>query len=510
MKTTTILLISLIFVAIFTTMIMFTVIPSLAESQKTISLIIFDSDETEPGLISEDASPNDEPPLAPATEAGDTVTTYQIGVEDTQESFCGLPESAYNVIRGTNNAEIIVGTDNDDLILALNGNDYVRAGDGNDCIVAGHGDDYVDAGKGDDTILAGAGNDNIRTGSGNDTVYGSMGDDIILAFSKADVIDGGAGKDICAGGVTQNCEATNQNYIVAPTPVPANAIGQAIPEKGYFVEEINDGLYWVTDGLYQAMFLVSDDGVILVDAPPSIGQNLVNAISDVTTQSVTHFVYSHHHADHVDAAHLFSDATFIAQSEAAQKLAKINDPDRPIPDVTFDENYTLTVGNQTLHLSYPGTNHSPGNIFAYAPQQKVLMLVDVVFPGWTPFKDLAIAEDVPAFIEIHDDILKFDFDVLVSGHLTRLGTPEDVQAQKEYITDIQNNLFVAVSTVNFADAFTRSANPQDVWLVFDDYLDEVTSMCADMTIPKWRDTLGAVETFTITHCDTLFDSLRVD
>ncbi len=33
------------------------------------------------------------------------------------------------------------------------------------------------------------------------------------------------------------------------------------PEKGYVVEEIEDGLHWVSDGPYQALFLVESEGV---------------------------------------------------------------------------------------------------------------------------------------------------------------------------------------------------------------------------------------------------------
>jgi hypothetical protein len=57
--------------------------------------------------------------------------------------------------------------------------------------------------------------------------------------------------------------------------------------------------------------------------------------------------------------------------------------------------------------------HESGNIFIYAPNQKVLMLVDVIFPGWTPFKDLAMAQDVPEFIAAHDKVLEYDFDTFI-------------------------------------------------------------------------------------------------
>ena len=51
-------------------------------------------------------------------------------------------------------------------------------------------------------------------------------------------------------------------------PIPDSARGPAIdPSKGYFVQEIRNGVYWVTDSVYQAMFLTTGKGVIVVDAP---------------------------------------------------------------------------------------------------------------------------------------------------------------------------------------------------------------------------------------------------
>ena len=47
----------------------------------------------------------------------------------------------------------------------------------------------------------------------------------------------------------------NNSTSVNATQIPENAKGPAIPSKGYLVEEIRDGLYWVTDGVYNTMSL---------------------------------------------------------------------------------------------------------------------------------------------------------------------------------------------------------------------------------------------------------------
>jgi glyoxylase-like metal-dependent hydrolase (beta-lactamase superfamily II) len=146
-------------------------------------------------------------------------------------------------------------------------------------------------------------------------------------------------------------------------------------------------------------------------------------------------VYSHLHSDHIGGASLFnaSHPTIIAHAETLSLLAALSplDPLRPLPHVTFEDKYTLRVGNQTLDLSYHGPNHTPGNIFVYAPAQRVVLLIDVVFPGWAPFAELAISDDIPGWIAAHDVLLTFDFDVLVAGHVGRLGTKQDVLLQKK-------------------------------------------------------------------------------
>jgi glyoxylase-like metal-dependent hydrolase (beta-lactamase superfamily II) len=166
-----------------------------------------------------------------------------------------------------------------------------------------------------------------------------------------------------------------------------------------------------------------------------MGNNLLFAIGNTTRLPVTHLVYSHLHTDHIGGASLFnaSHPTIIAHEETLGLLASVTprDPHRPLPHITFKDKYTLRVGNQTLELSYHGPNHTPSNIFMYAPAQRVALLIDVIFPGWVPFAELAISDFIPGWTAAHDVLLTFDFDVFVPGHVGRLGTKHDVLQQKK-------------------------------------------------------------------------------
>src|SRR5213076_1512659 len=117
-------------------------------------------------------------------------------------------------------------------------------------------------------------------------------------------------------------------------PIPPSALGPAVNAQGYFVGRVEKNLYWVTDGSYQSAFLTTKDGVVLFDAPPSIGGNIRRAVDEIASATgvsnkVTHLVYSHHHADHAGASSLFDKNLIrIGHEETKRLLLRDNDPTR--------------------------------------------------------------------------------------------------------------------------------------------------------------------------------------
>src|SRR3546814_12837704 len=85
-----------------------------------------------------------------------------------------------------------------------------------------------------------------------------------------------------------------------------------------------------------------------------------------------------------------------------------------------------------------GANHCPGNIFIYAPAQKVLTKIDIVSPGTTPFFHCDASENISGYIDAHRRILEYDFDYLVGGHVRRWGTRAAVDTALEYFQDMVN------------------------------------------------------------------------
>jgi glyoxylase-like metal-dependent hydrolase (beta-lactamase superfamily II) len=281
---------------------------------------------------------------------------------------------------------------------------------------------------------------------------------------------------------------------------------------GRFLKEIRDGLYWLSDGAYNTMFLVSLQGVIAVDPLPTLGRRYLESVAKVTDRPVTHVVYSHEHLDHIGAADVFpKSAAIVAHTETAAILAQRKDPRRPPPTTTFADRFVLNVGDQTLDLDYRGVNHSPGNLFIYAPKQRVLMLVDVVYPGYVPYPGLGVAADVPGYIEAHRQALSYDFSEFIGGHVDRVGSRADVERSLEFALDLKRASEEALAERPFPAFLAEHPEQaaQSTWFAHDDYESDRVERCYRQMFPKWSPILRGVERSLRSHCRTMIVALAI-
>ncbi|WP_406081432.1 MBL fold metallo-hydrolase [Micromonospora sp. NBC_00858] len=313
-----------------------------------------------------------------------------------------------------------------------------------------------------------------------------------------------------AGPSPAEADSALQDY----APVPPSALGPALNSQGYYVGRVERNLYWVTDGTYQSAFLTTRDGVVLFDAPPTIGHNLRRAVDEIAAANgvsnrVTHLVYSHHHADHIGASALFGKHVVrVGHAETRRLLLQYNDPTRPAPDVTFQDRRTLRVGGERVELAWRGSNHAPDNIYIHLPEHDTLMLVDIALPGWVPIYNLNLSADIPGFISAPTTALSYPWKHYIGGHLGRLGTRADIGLHQQYVTDIVDNVKTALATVDPTPYFVKyGPNP---WAAVKTYLDAVTDQAAAPVIAKYTGVLAAADVFTTSSTLTILESVRLD
>jgi len=290
------------------------------------------------------------------------------------------------------------------------------------------------------------------------------------------------------------------------------------PAKGYRTEAFGGGVYMVTEGAYQMMLVVADEGVIVVDAPPTIGAKILSAVGEVARGAkIVAMIYSHAHIDHIGYAGEIlktnPSMTIVAHEETRKLLSRAADNNRPVPTVTFDtqdKDFPFSIGNQSLQLQYPGPNHEPGNIGIYHPKQKVLMLVDVVYPGWMMWRRFGVSQDIPGYFDLVKTMTtRWDFETLIAGHVGRAGTKADVAMQLEFMTDVHNAAYEGLTTIVPGETVNPD-NLNNSWAFFRDYVDRVTNHCVNKVSPKWATRLAAFDVWIYDQCMAMEQSLRID
>jgi glyoxylase-like metal-dependent hydrolase (beta-lactamase superfamily II) len=307
---------------------------------------------------------------------------------------------------------------------------------------------------------------------------------------------------------------TETNALPDYAPVPRSALGPALNEQGYYVGRVERNLYWITDGTYVSAFLTTSDGVVLLDAPPTIGNNIQRAVDEIAAENgvsnkVTHLVYSHHHADHAGASSLFNrNVTRIGHEETRRLLVRDNDPARPPNEETFQDRRTLEIGGERIDLAWHGANHSPDNIIIHLPDHDTLMLIDIVNPGWAPVFQSNLTEDIPGYLEAPDQALAYPWKHFIGGHNGRLGTRDDIALHQQYMADIAESSRKAIEDADLTRYFEKYG--ENVWAAFRGGLEEMVATAAAPVIEKYTGVLAAADVFTESTTFQVLQSIRLD
>jgi len=255
----------------------------------------------------------------------------------------------------------------------------------------------------------------------------------------------------------------------------------------------------------------------LIDAPPTHGTRLREKVTSLLPKNrkLDILIYSHYHGDHIGGAGLiveqWPEVRIIAHKDTKWELQVSelagSTLDIPLPVQIFSTK--LTVG--PFELKDTVAVHAPGNIYIYAKCEKVLMIVDVIFPGWVPYYSWAMSQNFGRWLEAHDEILAYDFDVLIGGHLTRPGDRNDAIIQKQFYDDLRNVVEEAEKSVDMNDVYAEigSDNLDNPWLVFDTFLDRVGQLCYNDMVDKYAGILGAVDILCQAQCYTMSEFLSI-
>ncbi|MDI3336175.1 MBL fold metallo-hydrolase [Defluviimonas aestuarii] len=279
-------------------------------------------------------------------------------------------------------------------------------------------------------------------------------------------------------------------------------------EFGLHVSEIEPGLFFLTDFIYQSAFLVTDEGIVVFDAPPSFGERHRMAIEmSAPGIPITHFILSHKHADHNGGGHAFADIeglTVIGAQATADSLAA--NPLRGVltPTETFEDALSLSVGGVPVELQTANFHANDTDVMIHLPQQKFLMAIDTITPGEAPFMNFGATSNLEGYLTNFETFLSYDFEHFLSGHVSVLGNRQDVETARDYAFDVRDTVYGLWP--DFLDRFnakmelTGFANGN---LAYRMTMEEVRDECTDQIIDRWEDKLSVVDLWADSHCETV-------
>tara|TARA_R110002096_G_scaffold90936_2_gene205932 strand:+ start:1675 stop:2670 length:996 start_codon:yes stop_codon:yes gene_type:complete len=311
-----------------------------------------------------------------------------------------------------------------------------------------------------------------------------------------------------------------QKSLESYQPVLQSTLDRSIKvsyEKGYAIEEVKPNIYVLTDGIWQSAAIVTSEGVVLIDAPESFGNNIQKAVAEVTNKPITTLVYTHGHSDHIGGSqHLknINNLEIIALNDVTDFIREQKDARRLVPTLSFNGAYVLKKGDKEIFLSNHMNYHSnEGDLFVSVPQDKFLLVIDVLAPGYVPFKNLDLSNNVHQYLKVFDQILAYDFDVFVGGHLTSIGTKDDVLQTKAYVKDLYETVKRVHSNTNMMQVMASAAEKigwNNKYLLFDVFLNKVIDDSYTEIESRWSNKLAGVDVFSKSHVSTMLNYVRWD
>lgn len=238
---------------------------------------------------------------------------------------------------------------------------------------------------------------------------------------------------------------------------PVSALSQqegtltTLPEKGYLLKSMAQDVYFFSNGTDCTLFVVSSDGVVLIDPLFGSAELIKKAMREVTTLPVTAIVYSTDSPRHIgDATRFGKKATVIAHETIAARLKEHNPAQVPLPHMSFGTDYKLATESVTLELHHIGGEDN-GDTLVLVPDRKVGLLPDRAIPNWVPH--LEKGERIERRVLVLERLNQMDFLAYVPGHGDRPGSPEDLKRTLKFYEDGYRAFRFAVLRVFGEDAW---------------------------------------------------------
>jgi glyoxylase-like metal-dependent hydrolase (beta-lactamase superfamily II) len=262
-------------------------------------------------------------------------------------------------------------------------------------------------------------------------------------------------------------------------PVSVQVRAEQIASHSYYIPGMAGAASTRNQGfMSNAGFVITPAGVVVFDSlgSPSLAQEMVKRIRELTPLPIKRVIISHYHADHYYGIQVFQelgaeiwahqDGKSVIGSEAAKSRYEqrkeilgqwINDQTQrfPEPDLWLSGDTDFELGGLQFRIRHVGPAHSDEDLALFVEPDGVLFTGDLVFKGRVPFVGDA---DSKRWLNALEKLIALRPAVLVPGHGGASDTPiQDLTLTRDYLLFVRNEMARAVEElIPFEEAYAST------------------------------------------------------
>jgi len=232
------------------------------------------------------------------------------------------------------------------------------------------------------------------------------------------------------------------------------------------ITRVTGDVYRFQNKFHVNVFIITRNGVVVTDPINAEAATwLKSEIAKLTSQPITHLVYSHSHGDHASGGASYgSELSVIAHANAPDSLDGVK------PTIRFSDQMQFTVGGKTFELTYLGPGHGTDLIAMVIRPENVGFVVDAVSSKRLFYRDFPNS-NVDHWINQVSKIQSLEFDRFVGGH-GGVGDKKDVDDGIAYLVELRTAVLrglKAGQSVNQLSQTITMAKYKD-WAAYDQWL----------------------------------------
>ena len=270
-----------------------------------------------------------------------------------------------------------------------------------------------------------------------------------------------------------------------------------LEEKQASFTKLSEHAYaYTAEGDPNTGIIIGDDCVLVADtqATPTMAQDVVRRIREVTDKPIKYVVLTHYHAVRVLGAKGFDPQQIIASQDTYDLIVERGEQDKASeigrfprlfrdvesvppgltwPTITFTGKMTLWLGKLEVQILQLGRGHTKGDTVVWLPQDRVLLSGDLVEFDATPYAGDAYFQDWPQTL---DKLAALKPLALVPGRGSALVGEANVAAGLEGTKAFVSELFASVKSgasagkdlkAVYRETFDKLKPKYGQWVIFD-------------------------------------------